>query len=81
MENSKIGKLRLFPLIGALSDIIERRWTKRRLDCPYVFHRDSKQMKSFRRGWKTACKNIGQPNLVPHDMRRSAVRNFREAGL
>ena len=81
MENSKNGKPRLLPLIGALNEIIERRWHKRRLDCPYVFHRAGRQIKSFRRGWKTACDAIGQPNLVPHDMRRSGVRNFRKAGL
>jgi integrase len=80
-ENSKNGKPRLLPLLGALSEIIERRWDKRRLDCSFVFHRDGKQIRSFSRGWKTACKEIGQPNLVPHDMRRSGVRNFRKAGL
>lgn len=81
MENSKNGKPRLLPLVGALSEIIERRWNKRRLDCQFVFHRTGRQIKSFRRGWKTACDAIGQPNLVPHDMRRSGVRNFRKAGL
>jgi len=32
-------------------------------------------------GRHTACEAIGQPDLVPHDMRRSATRNFRKAGL
>jgi integrase len=80
-ENSKNGKPRLLPLIGALQEIIDRRWKKRRLDCPFVFHRDGKQVRNFSRCWKTACKKIGQPGLVPHDMRRSGVRNFRKAGL
>jgi len=81
MENSKNGKPRLLPLIGALSESIERRRDKRRLDCPYVFHRTRKQIKSFRRSWKSACKEIGQPNLVPHDMCQGGVRNLRKAGL
>ena len=80
-ENSKNGKPRLLPLLGALAEIIERRSKKRRLDCPFVFHRDGRQIRSFIRGWKAACKEIGQPHLVPHDMRRSGVRNFRKAGL
>jgi len=67
--------------VGALKEIIDRRWSKRRLDCPFVFHRNGKQIKSFLKGWKTASKAIGQPLLVPHDMRRSGVRNFRKAGL
>ena len=81
LENSKSKKPRLLPLLGALTEIIERRWKKRRLDCPYVFHRNGKQIRSFRRGYKTACGKISQPHLVPHDMRRSGIRNFRKAGL
>jgi len=51
------------------------------MDCPLVFHRNGKPVKSFRKAWETACKAVGQPDLVPHDMRRSATRNFRKAGL
>jgi len=80
-ENNKTKKVRMLPLIGELKNIIARRLTEKRLDCPYVFHRNGKQIKSFLKAWKTACDDIGQPNLVPHDMRRSAVRNFRKAGL
>jgi len=80
-ENNKIKKGRSLPLLGELHAVIERRAQVRRLDCPFVFHRNGKPIKSFRKTWKTACKAIGQPNLVPHDMRRSAVRNFRKAGL
>jgi integrase len=80
-ENSKNKKQRLLPLIGSLKDIIDRRYKKRRLDCPFVFHRDGKQIRSFLKTWRTACTNIGQPGLVPHDMRRSGIRNFRKAGL
>ena len=53
----------------------------RRLDCPFVFHRNGKQIRWFRNSFQSAAKTIGQSELLPHDMRRSAVRNFREAGL
>ncbi len=57
-------------------------WLKdRRPDCPYVFHRNGKQIKSFRRAFKSACKDTGLAGVVPHDMRRSAVRNIRKAGV
>ena len=79
--NSKSKKGRSLPLLGELHAVIERQAQARRLDCPFVFHRNGKPIKSFRKTWKTACEEIGQPNLVPHDMRRSAVRNFRKAGL
>ena len=75
-ENSKNKRPRVLPLTGELLEIIERR-----LDCPFVFHRDGKAVRSFLKAWHTACEKIGQPGLVPHDMRRSAIRNFRKAGL
>jgi integrase len=80
-ENSKSKRARALPITGALLDIIERRQKLRRLDCPYVFHRKGKQIKSFRKAFKAAAKEIGYPGLLPHDMRRSAVRNFRRSGL
>jgi hypothetical protein len=60
---------------------MERRLEKRRPDCPYVFHRNGKQIKSFRRALNTACADAGLGGTVPHDMRRSGIRNFTKAGL
>jgi integrase len=72
---------RLLPLTGALREIIMRRTEVRELACPFVFHRRGRQIKSFRRAFKAAANRIGQAGLLPHDMRRSAIRNFRKAGL
>lgn len=80
-ENSKNKKPRMLPMVGELREIIERRVKARLLTCPFVFHRNGKAIKSFRKAFQTAAEAIGQPNLTPHDMRRSAVRNFRKAGL
>lgn len=80
-EKSKSKKPRNLPIIGALQEIIQRRIAARRLDCPFVFHRNGKPIASFRKAFKAAAKDAGMPGLVPHDMRRSAVRNFRRAGL
>lgn len=80
-EYSKSKKDRLLPLVGDLANVIERRIKLRRLDCAFVFHRNGQPIRSFRRAFKAAAKAIGQPQLLPHDMRRSAVRNFRKAGL
>lgn len=33
--------------------------SQRRLGCPYVFHRDGKQIKDFRAAWKNACIKAG----------------------
>lgn len=80
-EFSKNKKDRSLPIAGALMDVIERRLKVRRLACPYVFHRNGKQIRSFRKAFKTAAKEIGHEGRLPHDMRRSAVRNFRRSGL
>jgi integrase len=80
-KNEKTKKPRTLVLVGELRDIIERRLVKRTPECPYVFHRDGKPIKSFRRAFKTAFKDAGLEGTVPHDLRRSGVRNFTKAGL
>jgi hypothetical protein len=63
---------------------------------PWLFHRDERPIKTFRRSWITACvkaglgteirsangkliKKIGA--RIPHDFRRTAVRNLERAGV
>jgi integrase len=79
-KNSKNKKPRTLVLAGDLKEIIVRRLAKRLPDCPFVFHRGGKPVKSFTKAFKTACESAGLKGIVPHDMRRSAVRNLRRAG-
>jgi integrase len=48
---------------------------------PWVFHRDGKPIKSFRRAWLSACQAAGLVGKIPHDFRRTAVRNLERAGV
>jgi integrase len=80
-KDTKNKKPQTLPLVGILREIIVRRIKARDIACPYVFHRNGKQIKSFRKAFKAAAKAAGLGGIVPHDMRRSAVRNFRKAGL
>lgn len=48
---------------------------------PWVFHRNGKQIKSFRAQWHRACEKARVPGRYVHDLRRTAVRNLERAGV
>jgi integrase len=47
----------------------------------FLFVRGSAPIKDFRSAWKTACKATALPRLLFHDLRRTAARNLRRAGI
>ncbi|MGO9575894.1 MAG: AAA family ATPase [Terriglobales bacterium] len=48
----------------------------------FVFTRsDGKPVRDFRGTWAKACKDAGVPGLLIHDLRRTAARNLRRAGV
>ncbi len=47
---------------------------------PWVFHRQGTPIRSYRRAWLSACKRAGI-DRIPHDFRRTAVRNLERAGV
>ena len=49
--------------------------------CPWVFHRQGKPVKDFRNVWQLATREAGCPERIPHDFRRTAVRNLVRAGV
>ena len=48
---------------------------------PWVFHRSGKKVTDFRTVWTNATKAAGVPDLLFHDLRRTAVRNMRRDGV
>ena len=48
---------------------------------PWVFHRNGRPIRSFYRSWHAACEQAECPSRIPHDFRRTAVRNLVRAGV
>lgn len=80
-RSTKNKRSRKLVLEGMYREIIARRFSARRLDCPFIFHRQGKAIGSFRKAWKNACNKAGVTGLLFHDLRRTAVRNLIRAGI
>jgi hypothetical protein len=39
------------------------------------------RIQGFVKAWRTACRRAGCPGRIPHDFRRTAVRNLERAGV
>ena len=84
---TKDGRGRMFPLGPELRGVLERqlaatRAFEQQTGCvvPWLFHREGRPIRSFRRAWLTAGQQAGVLR-VPHDFRRTAVRNLERAGV
>lgn len=80
-ENTKSGYARAVPILaGDMRAWLE--WSRDTANgCDFVFHRAGDPIKHFRAAWITACKEAEVPDLKFHDLRRTAVRNMRRAGV
>jgi integrase len=85
LEATKNGEPRLVPLLdGDMRDLLmaarkerQERWP----ESPFVFSRQGQPIRDLRWAWREACKRAGVPDLHFHDLRRTAVRNMRRAGV
>ena len=70
-----------FALAPTLTALLDARWAAR--DGLYVFHRDGQPLGvgALRAAWKRATTRAGVPGRLVHDLRRSAARDFRRAGV
>lgn len=72
---------RSLPIYGDMERWLRTQWETRAPDCPWVFHWRGKPIGKQLRGWREACEQAGVPDLLFHDLRRSAVRNMKRAGV
>lgn len=85
---TKNGEGRNFPMTPGLREILALQIEKTRevehatgRIIPWLFHRDGNEIRDFRGAWASACKGAGVAKRIPHDFRRTAVRNLERAGV
>lgn len=81
---TKSGEGRTIYLPALLRDVLETQWQahiERFPECPSVFHRNGKRIKYPYVAWRKACQEAGLVGKIPHDFRRTAVRNMVRAGI
>jgi hypothetical protein len=81
-----------FPFTDALERLLEAQRPEHEqlkaegVICPWVFNRSNRKVKgkritTFIKAFRSACTKAGCPGRIPHDLRRTAVRNLVRAGV
>lgn len=81
---TKNGEPKTAPIYGDMRPWLERLLREGELHSPHsawLFSRAGKPIKSFKGNWQRACEAAGVPELLFHDLRRTAVRNMIRAGV
>lgn len=79
---TKTKKPRTLPIYGDMKRWLEAQHEECPEGCEWVFRGwGNHPVDNHLNGWADACKRAGLPGLLFHDLRRSAVRNMRRAGI
>lgn len=81
-DQTKNKQPRVLPIYGDMRRWLERQFATAPANCPWVFHgAHGRPVDNHLYGWKEACERAGLSGLLFHDLRRSAVRNMKRAGI
>jgi integrase len=83
LRDSKNRESRRFPLdcLG-LRALVLHQLERPPVSARYLFHRfNGKPIRNAYGAWRLACRAAGLETILPHDFRRSAVRNLVNAGV
>jgi len=81
---TKNGEGRLIYLTRDLRALLEGQWRERQQrypQCSWVFHDRGRKIANYYKRWHRACQEAGLVGRIPHDFRRTAVRNMVRAGI
>jgi integrase len=80
-DETKSGHARAVPVVaGDMHDWLKWAYGQSN-ECEQVFNRSGEPIKEFRSAWTKACEAAEVSGLKFHDLRRTAVRNMRRAGV
>jgi len=79
---TKGKKARTLPIYGDMERWLRSQKAGCSCDSPWVFCGERNHpVSNHLNGWAEACERAGLPGLLFHDLRRSAVRNMKRAGI
>lgn len=79
---TKNNKPRTLPFYGDMREYLQAGWESRPAGATRIFTEENgDELGAFRKSWATARAAAGVPDLLFHDLRRTAVRNMIDAGL
>jgi integrase len=81
-SQTKTKKARTLPIYGDMRRWLENQRATCPAGCAWVFHgAHNRPVDNHLNEWSAACERAGVPGLLFHDLRRSAVRNMKRAGI
>jgi integrase len=80
-KQTKGKKARNAPLYGELRAWLEMAYSARDPKCPFIVSWKGHGITEVKAAWKKARERAGIPDLLIHDLRRTAVRNMIRAGI
>lgn len=80
-RQTKGKQARNAPLYGELRAWLDMAFAARDSECPFIVSWQGHGVKEVKTAWNKARERAGVPELLVHDLRRTAVRNMVRAGI
>jgi len=80
-RQTKGKQARVAPLYGELRACLDMAYAARPPNCPFIISWRGHRIGSTKSAWNKARQRAGVPELLIHDLRRTAVRNMIRAGI